>query len=158
MFNNGLQLKLSGTKAVFKINPLKRISFFFIFFILLVGIISSQRGTPRLWIPAAVALLSLLGGLYTEEWIFDKTTDTVSAFTGLVLLGKKTRFSLSSVEEIRFTPIDSPHRRQRAVLFLFLKNGTRYTIDSAYGRLPSENLSQRAQLIAEFCGIPITSP
>ena len=72
MFKNGLRLKITSTKAVLALNPVKRIPFFLMFFILLIGLVYSEPGEPRMWIPAAIAVLSLLGGLYTEKWVFNE--------------------------------------------------------------------------------------
>ncbi len=158
MFKNGLHLKITGTKAVLALNPLKRIPFFLMFFILLIGLVYSEPGAPRMWIPAVIAVLSLLGGLYTEKWIFNKSTDTVTAFRGLLFWGERSRFPLSSIREVRFTESGNEIRKKRSILFIFLHDGEMHNVDSAYGRAQCENLYKRAQLIADFCGRKLTIP
>ncbi len=154
--NNELHLKITGTKAVLALNPVKRIPFFLIFIILSIGLSFSERSAPRMWIPALMAVLSLLGGLYSEKWDFDTVLDTVVYFRGLPFLGKKIIFPLSSIEEIRFTHLDKHVRKQRSALAAFLKNGKQYNLDFAYGRTQTESLHKRGQLLAGFCNRPLT--
>ena len=156
MVNMRLQCKITESKALFYLSPVKRALFFFITGILLVGILFSVPGTPRLWIPEVVAVLSLLGGLYSEKWSFNKKTGSVFYFRGLPVLGKTTRFSLDSIEEIRFTLIENQSRKPRAVLFILLENGELYDIDAAYGKTLVKELQKKTELIAEFCQKRVT--
>jgi len=157
MLTRGLQLTVKNSQIILKTSLIKRIPFLFITLILLIGIFSSERGTPRLWIPIAAAVLSMIGGLYTEKWRFNTIPGTVYYYRGLPFLANEIVFPLSSLEEIRFTLIENKTRRKRAILYAVLTTGKRYDIDDAYGKTATESLLGKAKIIAELCEVPLST-
>ncbi len=155
MLTRGLQLIVKNSQIILKISLIKRIPFLFITLILLIGIFSSDTGTPRLWIPIGATVLSVIGGLYTEKWRFNTISGTIYYYRGLPFLAKEIVFPLSSLEEIRFTLIENQTRRKRAVLYAVLTTGKLYDIDDAYGKTATESLLGKAKIIAEFCEVPL---
>lgn len=157
MLTRGLQLTVKSSQIILKTSLAKRIPFLFITLILLTGIFSSDRGAPRLWIPIGAAVLSVIGGLYREEWRFNTISGTVYYYRGLPFLAKEIVFPLSSLEEIRFTLTENKTRRERAILYTVLTSGKLYDIDDAYGKTATESLLGKAKVIAEFCQVPLST-
>jgi len=155
VLTRGLQLTVKNSQIILKISLIKRIPFLFITLILLIGIFSSDRGAPRLWIPIGAAVLSVIGGLYKEKWIFNIISGTIYYYKGLPFLAKEIVFPLSSLEEIRFTLIGNKTRRKRAIIYAVLTTGKLYDIDDAHGKTATESLLGKAKIIADFCQVPL---
>jgi hypothetical protein len=157
--------------------------------ILLAMILTAPEGDKRLFVPAntvplIITILSLLGALYQERWVFDRSQDRVVHQFGVLFAGASRRHRISEMKAVELeqfskglsggsqpresVDINSPLRR-RSPGGLFFRAGQLLTLclqgkDGSIHRLETYTASQRprtvatARRIAEYCGLPLIGP
>ncbi len=161
MRESNLKFRIKNSKLYFSLPVWHRIQFFFITSMLFTGIIFSEKGTHGLWIPAAICVISFLGGLYTEKWIFDKEKSSVSYLRGIPFIPfvwKRIEFNFGDIDRFLFETITRQHGKKNGMFITVLKTGERYEIDSSYKEPGREELLRRAHYTAQFCEIELKTP
>lgn len=140
--------------------------------ILLAVILTAPEGDRRLFAPGntaplIVCLLSLLGALYHERWLFDRPQDQVTHQYGLLFAHANRRQRLSEMSRIELEQFakgqaagSEPPRgllfRAGRVLTLSLhgKDGTVHRLET-YPASQRPRVLPAARLLAEYCGLPL---
>jgi len=158
MFKGNLKPVIRDNVLVFRLPAVHRILFFIIAALLTVGIIYSPGDSPKLWIPALVAAVSLAGGMYTESWIFSKKDSRVQYLLGIPFipfLRRKEEFGLDEIHEFIIDGSYGHKRKKETMLITVLKSGERYEIESLPGTGGEKILYEHADIASEFCGKPL---
>jgi len=139
--------------------------------ILLAVILTAPEGDRRLFapgntVPLIVCLLSLLGALYHERWLFDRPHDAVVHRFGVGFVRLTRRYRLSEMQELELEGAPGAPRGEGAAGLLFRRKGPILTLwlngrDGSRHRLETYSPSQSARAtdiarrIAGYCEIPL---
>lgn len=86
-------------RIVYELEPLFRYVFGAIGVFLLIGIIG--RGDGGLGALVIIAII-VLGGLYDERWTIEPATGTLTARSGLLIVGRRRRWRLDAIEAVEY--------------------------------------------------------
>ena len=136
---------------------------FRIVFALIAGfLIFSSQGQPGVILIILIAL-SLLGALYLERWVFDRSANLFEKNVGLLFLHTRKRQPLDHLEKVVLREVgpsyqDRPRMmkavsRQAAILSIVDRSGTNHGLDMLKGSSLRE-ARDSAQKLAKFCDIP----
>ena len=119
---------------------------------------------PTNGIPLAICLLSLIGASYRESWIFDREQDDLTSLTGILMIRRRRRWTLSQLARVEVGQFirGRPYARSDLKPGLFVRPMLTLSLHTKEGsvlRLELYGFSQRfrvrqyAQRIAAYCGI-----
>ncbi len=170
--------KTKGT-IEYRIHPAFRLFFLLIAAVLLsASVLYGIVSLPGL----IIGIVSLLGALYTEHWVFDSTENTVTYYSGIFPFLKKKEWEKSDITGFAVTAfmkgaIDqtrtydllekmdtkiakptllpfAPELRIRITLIMKLTNGSTLIIDDS-GIRSRQRLTSLAHRISSLTGIPL---
>ncbi|AFG37250.1 hypothetical protein [Spirochaeta africana] len=111
-----------------------------------------------IWSPVAIGVLvlALLGLIYDERWIFDRVTGEVHYRIGFLFIGRHLVLAMRDIDHFEFRVV---HQKGRELCqtVLWTTGLEPFLVESqpaAYRTL----LLHEAELLAEFCGRPLSQP
>jgi hypothetical protein len=140
-----------------------RFLFLFIVLLLTAGVIVSGIGASGQWVPILIILICIVGALYEEKWIFDKSLNSFAYISGTVILNKKKTYKIKEIEIFNITGEFHTENegkinriRKKMVKFsMVLNSGKVLDIDITTGKTNSAELKEKAQKIAAYCGVEL---
>jgi hypothetical protein len=118
-------------------------------------------------IPLVLCAISLLGAAYREQWLFDKNTDRVTHYAGILSIGVRRELKLSELESVEVGQFirGRPHApantkpsllsRPFLTLSLFGKDGKEHRLEF-YSFSQKLRVREYALAISSYCGIGMT--
>lgn len=141
-----------------------RILFLFIVVLLAAGVFVSGIGASGQWIPILIILACIGGAFYEEKWVFNKAHNNFVYILGTMFINKKKFYKLEDIDIFKVSGdfhTDTEGKlnrlRKKMVKFsLILKSGKVIDIDITTAKTESEELKEKAQRIAAYCGKELT--
>lgn len=148
MFRVRLVRKIQENRVEFRVGGLFRL----LSSAAALGLLGAGWALGTWTVPLVLAALSVLGALYDEAAVFDRSTGRAEFRLGLLVWHRIRRVSLADIAEVRVTTFGPAKFTGFEV---GLRDGRVVTIENDRGRTSSDRLAVWGRDLADWLGVPL---
>lgn len=165
MFRMNFVLKEKGDGSLVLVLPVWfRFLFLFIVILLSAGVIVSGIRESGQWIPILIIIVCIWGAIYEEKWVFNNLNNNIEYISGTLIINRNKFYKFEDIEHFNISGDFHTEKegkiirfRKNMVKFSFiLKSGNVMDVDIITGKKNSEELKEKAQKIADYCGVELS--